>query len=560
MDEVFDFVVVGSGGGSMCSALVMRQAGKSVAILEKTDLVGGTTARSGGVMWVPTNRFMKEDGVEDSVEQATAYLDATAGQGEDAPGTSPEKRRTYVIEGARMVDFLVAQGIKLRRIKYWPDYADELPGGSVAGRTVVADLFDAAELGAWRTKLRPNYLQLPATMEELFLLATITRSWQGKFTALRVALRGAIAKLTGKHWVANGAALQGRMLQASLKAGVDIRTGSPVKSFILEDGAVTGVVTTRDGKDWRVGARLGVLVNAGGFAHNQAMRDKYMPATSSKWTATNPGDTGEMIQELMKLGAATGQMNEFAGNQMAIPPGRENQGDGVQLATVAVQPDMCKPHGVIVDQSGVRYMNEGGGYMKFCQNMVKRHAQVPAIPSWWIMDEQYMSSYMFCATMPRTPKPKDWYDTGFLRKADTLEELARLIDIEPATLRATVDRFNGFVAQNRDDDFKRGARAYDNFLGDPFHKPSATLGTIEKGPFYAAKVVPGDIGTWGGVVTDHHARVIREDGTPIPGLYATGITSASVMGRDYPGAGASVGPSFIFGYVAAKHAANLSNQ
>jgi 3-oxosteroid 1-dehydrogenase len=560
MDEVFDFVVVGSGGGSMCSGLVMRSVGKSVVILEKTDKVGGTTARSGGVMWIPNNRFMAEDGVEDSYEKSTAYLDATVGVHEDQPGATPERRSAYVTEAPRMVDFLVSQGVKLRRVKYYPDYYDDRDGGSVPGRTVVAELFNVNELGPWRDKLRPNFLQMPGALDEFFWLGAFNRSWKGKYMVGKVGLRGALAKVTGKHWVTAGAALQGRMLQAALKAGVDIRANSGVKSFIVEDGAVKGVVTTKDGRDWRIGAKLGVLVNAGGFSHNAEMREKYQPGASHKWTAAAPGDTGEMIQELMKLGAAVGQMNEMVGNQMAIPPGRENKGNGVELSTVGGQMDIAKPHSILVDQSGVRYLNEGGSYMEFCQNMIARDKVVPAIPSWWIVDDQFMRTYLFCGTMPGSKKPQEWYDAGFLKRADTIEELAGLINLDPAKLKATVDRFNADVHAGRDVEFSRGVRDYDNWLGDQVKKPVRALGAIEKGPFYAAPVVPGDVGTYGGVVTDANARVLKEDGSPIPGLYATGTTTASVMGRCYPGAGASVGPSFTWGYVAARHAANLSNQ
>jgi 3-oxosteroid 1-dehydrogenase len=251
----------------------------------------------------------------------------------------------------------------------------------------------------------------------------------------------------------------------------------------------------------------------------------------------------------------------MVGNQMIIPPGRENKGgDGIALSSVSGQMDTNKPNSIVVDQSGVRYMNEGGSYMEFCQNMLKRNKDVPAIPSWWIVDEQYMRTYMFCGTLAGAKKPKAWYDSGFLKRADTVEELAKLCNIPPAVLKATVDRFNADVRAGRDTEFHRGDRDYDNWLGDPVHKPSRTLGTIEQGPFYASPVVPGDVGTYGGVVTDTNARVLRENGEPIPGLYATGTTTASVMGRYYPGAGASIGPSFTFGYVAARHAANLSNQ
>ncbi len=561
-DEVFDWVVVGSGGGSMCSALLMRSLGKSVLILEKTDMVGGTTARSGGVMWIPNNRFMQRDGVPDSFEQAATYLDALGGNDPDARGATQARRHAYLREAPRMLEFLIGQGIRFDRVSDWPDYHDELPGGSKRGRTVIAQPLDVNELGDWKRKLQPTSIQspvppllarlgisLPVTLPELLELPAVNRSWRVKWLALRVALRGIIAKLSGKQWVAGGGALQGRMLQAALRAGVEIRTESPVQQLITEQDAVKGVVTTRDGQPWSVGARLGVLVNAGGFARNQRMRDQYIPGTSVQWSMAIAGDTGEMIEEMMKHGAAIAQMEERVGSQQTMTPGAELREfkPGVQAMTAS-------PHCILVDQSGARYMNEGGSYMRYCQGMLARNQSVPAIPSWAIFDSQYLQKYLLPDTLPWRKAPQSWFDSGYLKRADTLEQLARSIAVEPAALAATVERFNGFVANNRDDDFQRGERAYDLWLGDEFNNGSATLGSIEVGPFYAIPVVPGDVGTYGGVVTDEHARVLREDGSVIAGLYATGVSTASVMGRVYPGAGSSVGPSFTWGYLAARHA------
>ncbi len=545
MNEVFDFVVVGSGGGSMCSGLVMRKAGKSVLILEKTDLVGGSTAKAGGVMWIPNNRFMKSEGIPDTFEQAEAYLDAVVGDHNDAPGATRERRRTYLREAPEMIDFLVSQGIKLRRSPYWPDYYDERPGGCEPGRTVVAELFDVNELGPWKTKLRPNAFQIPTIIYEATELPLVRISWRARRIALQTALRGFTAKLTGKHWVTAGAALQGSMLQAALREGIEIRTASPVKELILEDGAVVGVVTQKDGKEWRVGSRLGVLLNAGGFAQNQQMLDQYIPHVRAQWTHAAEGDTGDMHRELMRIGAAMAQMNEMVGNQMTIPPNMGPQGVQMQLA---------KPHAFLVDQSGERYMNEGGSYMEFCQRMLERHETVPAVPSWWIMDSQFTARHMLAQTMPGSKKPDIWFEQGYLRKGNTIEDLAKACGMDPGKLKATTERFNGFVRKGRDEDFHRGDRAYDRWLGERTDSPLATLGTVEKGPFYATTVVPGNVGTFGGVVTDTQARVLRENGSVIPGLYATGTTTAAVMGHTYPGAGCSIGPAFTWGYVAAKHA------
>ena len=555
MSETFSSLFGGCWGGSMCAALLMKSVGKSPLILEKTDLVGGSTAMSGGVMWIPNNRFMAPAGVEDSYEKAVAYLDALAGPDTpDVPGGTRERRLTYLSEAPRMIDFLVDQGIKLERISYWPDYYDELPGGTEAGRTVTAEIFNADELGEWKKRLRPNYLQLPATLDEAVKVPRFKTTRLGKKMMLKIALRGIRAKLTGKHYITAGAALQGRMLQAALKAGVPIRTNAAVKQLLTDDqGRVTGVVAVIDGQERRIGARDGVLINAGGFSRNQRMRDAYQPGTSAEWTNANPGDTGEMIEEAMRIGAAIAQMEEMVGAQIALPPRQAG-------LLPMVQGDVSSPHSIIVDQTGVRYMREAQSYMKFCQEMFARDKIAPAVPSWLVMDSQYMRKYMLAGTMPGARKPKDWTESGFLRKGATLEELAAACAMDPANLTASVARFNDFVRKGVDEDFHRGERAYDRYLGDSGHRPSASLGSVEKSPFYAVQIFPGDVGTYGGVVTDSNARVLRQDGSVIPGLYATGTSTASVMGRNYPGAGSSIGPSFTFGYVAAKHAAHVGNQ
>jgi len=359
-DVTYDFVVVGSGGGSMCAGLVMRNAGRSVLIIEKTQLVGGTTAKSGGVMWVPNNPFMKRDGIPDSPEQAMTYLDSVGGT-ENAPGATLERRQAYVDQAPRMLAFLIQNGIKFNRAKYWPDYYDDRPGGSKAGRCVVADLFNVNELGPWKDKLRPGFLNFAATLEETMRLKTYKQSWAGKMLVMKVGLRTALTRLSGKRMISTGAALQGRMLQAALKAGVEFSLNTAVQELVIEDGAVKGVLTSKDGKPWRVGARLGVLVNAGGFARNQDMRDQYQPGTRVEWSNAAEGDTGEMIREMMRHGAAIAQMEEMVGYQTTMSPGVEKD-----YVKPPGQTLTASPHAILVDQSGVRYQNEGGSYMAYC--------------------------------------------------------------------------------------------------------------------------------------------------------------------------------------------------
>jgi len=554
-DETFDWVVVGSGGGSMASGLLMRKVGKSVLILEKSEFAGGTTAKSGGVIWMPNNPFM--DPGEDSLEKAIAYLDAVVGDDEDTPGTSPEKRRAYVIEGSRMIEFLVREGVALERCSvFWPDYYDELPGGCKSSRTVSAKPFDKKELGEWAPRLRQGFLEVPVRLEDGLKLPFAKFRWEYKLLFAKVAARIALGKLMGKHWVTAGAALQGRMLQAALKAGIDIRLESPVGELIVEDGKVLGVVATRDGSPWRVGARLGVLVNAGGFAKNQEMRDRYMPGTRAEWSMVPDGDTGDLHRIMERHGGVLAQMDEMVGFQMTCAPGWET--DYVAPNAQAVT---AKPHAILVDRTGVRYLNEGGSYEEYCERMLKRDAISPSVPSWAILDQQYMDRYPLADGGLGKKIPAKWVEAGYIRQADTIEGLAGLIGVDPATLRATVDRWNGHVDKGADEDFHRGERRYDQWLGDITREGRhMTLGRIDRAPFYAVEVVPGDVSTYGGVVTDEHSRVLRADGQAIEGLYATGVSTASPMGRVYPGAGASVGPSMTFGWIAARHAAGIGNQ
>ncbi len=554
-DESFDWVVVGSGAGSMSSALVMRQAGKSVVILEKTEFVGGTTAKSGGVMWIPNNRFIRAEEPDESAEKAITYLDAVCNDGSDAPGTSHEKRLVYVNEAPKMLDFIIGQGVEVERAsQFWPDYYDDLPGGCKTSRCVTAKYFNLKELGPWEKKLRPGFLPVPAKLDDGMKLPFKKHSWKIKLIFAKIALNVVFGKLTGKHYTTAGAALQGRMLKASLGAGVDIRTEIPVRELIVEQGKVTGVIAEVNGQLRRIGANLGVLVNAGGIAQNQALRDKYMPGTRAEWSQTPEGDTGDMHIEMERIGGVLAQMDQMVGYQMTRAPGWEQM-----YVKPPGQSLTGKPGSILVDQSGVRYLNEGGSYELYCQNMLERNKTVPAVPSWAILDGNYAREYQV-AYMSLTPALiAKWREAGYLKMADSIEELAGQIGVDPAVLRGTVERWNGFVDKGVDEDFGRGAREYDKWLGDPFKGGNPSLGKIAQGPFYAVEVVPGDVSTYGGALTDTKGRVTKADGEPIPGLYACGVSTASVMGGVYPGAGASIGPSMTFGYIAAKHAVGADN-
>jgi 3-oxosteroid 1-dehydrogenase len=458
-----------------------------------------------------------------------------------------------------MVSYLEGKGMRFERADGFSDYYDELPGGETRGRALVGKLFDINELGEWKDRLSVYPGQpLRFSAADLPHLLLVTRTWSARRAAARLAARMLRDALLRRDMRGAGGAIQGRMLQIALRQAIPIRPKTPVVGFMVQDGRVTGVEVESDGHRKRIGARRGVLINAGGFAHNGRMRDKYGPHPSSNaWTMSNPGDTGEVIESAMALGAATDCMDEAWWFFTSLGPGEKFPDKAINAEGTPVpmphHMDVSLPHSIVVDQDGNRFTNESASYVEKGQRMYVRHRQTGrAIPAWAIIESRHRKRYPWGPVLG--PTPRKWLRTGYMKKAQTLEELAGVCGIDADGLRATVDRFNGFCTTGVDEDYKRGARVSDRAYGDPTVKPNPNLGTIEQAPFYAVAIYPSDLGTAGGLVTDEHSRVLGEDGVPIDGLYATGNSTASVMGRSYPTGGASVAASFVFGYRAAKHA------
>jgi 3-oxosteroid 1-dehydrogenase len=563
-DATYDFVIVGSGGGSMCASLMSKSLGKRALIIEKQGKVGGSTGFSGGVWWIPDNPVMKRYGVSDSYERARRYFDAVVTY--DGPATTPARREAFLHNGPEMVTFLERQGMAFEYADGWSDYYDDRPGGEPRGRSLVAKLFDIKELGEWAPKLS-RYLGFPLLMNsnefpELFL---VKRTWAGKKTAAKLVFRSLYQKLAGKQLLGGGAAIQGRMLQIALREGLPLWIDTPVKNLIVENGRVIGVIAQRDGRDIRVRALEGVLINSGGFSRNASMRKTYQPQPASHlWTNANPGDTGEMIEAAMRLGASVDCMDESWWVVTSMGP-NETWPEGSVTPDGTVLPfmhhlDLSFPYSFMVDQQGERFCDEAGAYMEIGQRMYERQRQTgKAVPSWLVMDSRQRKFYPW-GTAPPGQIPQQWLDSGYLVAADSIADLANKCGIDREGLERTVQRFNGFCRTGVDTDYGRGGRAFDRAHGDPTVKPNPNLGAIEEAPFYACRMYPGDVGTAGGLVTDEYARVLRADGSAIAGLYATGNSTASVMGRCDPGPGASIGASFVFGYIAARHAAQASQQ
>jgi 3-oxosteroid 1-dehydrogenase len=560
LSETYDLIIVGSGGGSMAAALVAKKLGKRAVILEKQDVIGGSTGFSGGVWWIPNNSLLREAGIADSFEKSKTYFDnAVTYQG---PGVTPQRRDAFLRAGPKMLDFLRGLGLKVRRpLIDWPDYYDDVPGGLPAGRSVMPVSFNLNELGDWKPHLSINKAMSAMKLgsDEFPALLMVKRTLAGKLKAIKLVSNMLKDKITGRETVYSGGAIQGQMLKISLREAVEIHRNTPFERFLFEDGKVTGVVVQRDGKPREVRAP-NVIVNAGGFAHDGKWRQQVTdgPITGD-WTNANPGDTGEVLKAMIDLGA----MTDCLDTAWWLVTSRNLNGtwpEGVVMPDGKVNPfmhhmDLSMPYLIMVDQNGKRFADESGAYMEIGERLYARHRESGGrgIPAWVIFDKRNRDRYVW-GNAPPGRMPKSWLESGYMKKADSLDELAAICGIDAAGLKAEVERFNGFCRTGVDEDYNRGGRVFDRAHGDPTVKPNPNLGPIEQGPFYACAIFHGDVGTAGGVVADEYARVLDQSGKPIPGLYAVGNCTASVFGRCYPGAGASIGASFTFGYVGALHA------
>ncbi len=546
-EHTTNVVVVGSGAAGLTTAIAAREAGCEVIVLESMDKVGGSTAKSGGGFWIPNNPYMKSAGVDDSSESALTYLNEIIP--EKGPASSKERREAYVKHAPELVIWLEGLGFKAICAYGYPDYYPECSGGCAEGRCVEGNLFDLRILGKqWKGKVQA--VPVPLHTFEANKLSLAMRTWSGFFTTLDVIGRRTILwRLLGRQRVSMGGSLIGQLLRILLDGSVPVWLKTPMVSLITDGDAVVGVVAEKGGKHIRIRATHGVMLAAGGFEHNDAMRQQYQQhPISTEWTSGASGNTGGGIQAGIDVGAAVEMMDEA----WWMPTLLLKSGPWPLLF------ERSLPYSMIVDSSGQRFMNESGSYVDCGQQQYKRNKVVPAIPAYIILDSRHRRYYMLGMNMPPCITPKLAYKEGFITKANSLPELARKIGIDEAGLVATAKRFSQFAKNGKDEDFGRGESAYDRFYSDPRVKPNPNLGPIEKPPFYALKIWPGDLGTMGGLLTDEHARVLRKDGSVIRGLYAAGNNTAAVMGRTYPGPGSTIGPAMVFGMIGGRHAATMA--
>jgi helvolic acid biosynthesis 3-ketosteroid Delta1-dehydrogenase len=552
-DTNVDLLVVGGGGAGLTAALRAHALGCKPLVIEKNDQIGGSSAYSGAGLWVPLNSYVQQEGVNDSFEDALTYMESVIG--DVGPVSSRERKLAFLTRGPDMIDFLSKKGFRWRSSKGVPDYYPKAPGAfKTWGRTVEPDVFDLKKLEDWRGHLRARPRQPPPLFtDEVSSLTRLGSSLRDFSTAIKVILRGIwLTVARGQHPSTMGQSLISQLLYLCKEAGIPVWRNSPLIELIsTTDGSVIGAKVQKDGSTHSVRAQGGTLLCAGGFAHNQSMRSQFGPQPASiEWTSTPEGDTGDAIQAGVKLGAATALMDEAWWGPSILDP-------VVGKYYFSLQ-ERARPFSIIVDSTGTRFMNEAESYIDAGHKQYRRNQEVGAIPAWLVIDENHRRRYALGSLMPRQ-QPILGLKAGYIHRADTLEELARKIGVDAGGLQSTITRFNNMAAKGVDTDFGRGDNPYDNYFGDPKVGPNPNLGPIKRAPFYAVPVVPGDLGTKGGLVTDEHARVIKEDGSFIPGLYAAGNTSASVMGRTYPGAGSTLGPALTFAYIAAENVAKTKD-
>ncbi|NRA41196.1 MAG: FAD-binding protein [Pseudomonadales bacterium] len=554
--ETVDFLSVGSGGAGMTGALTAKLEGLSALVIEKSDKFGGTTSLSGGVIWIPNNHLMDSTPIEDSEQDAKAYLDAVVPK--DAPR---DKLDAYVKHAPEMLKYLSEHShVQYDPAKEYPDYYPDVEGAKLGARSLDPKPFSAYKLGTKLTRQlriadwfeRESFAMTAAEAHIIFsfdsrgpriIFKNLFRYWLDLPSRLR---KLPDSKLT------LGRALVGRLRKSLIDHQVPLWHNTELSELVVEDGKVIGVKCQRDGQAVNIRVNKAVLMASGGFAHNKTMREEYHPHPEVyKWTASSPTDTGEGLHIAKQAGAQWSMMN----NVWWSPTMRDVDGN---IEAFIMGKSM--PHGMIVNAAGRRFCNEAEPYEDFVKDQFKSHAHTDSVPSYFVFDSTYRKEYPLGMMLPPgkympDAAVKHLLDSGWLKKADSVAELADLCGIDQAGLVDEVNKFRGFAKTGVDADFAKGENPNDTYYSDHRVSPNPCLAFDDQGPFYAVLIYPGDLGTKGGVTTNANAQALDEQGEVIANLYASGNVSAAVMGDSYPAAGSTIGPAMTFAYVAAKHAA-----
>ncbi|HUS24235.1 MAG TPA: FAD-dependent oxidoreductase [Candidatus Binatia bacterium] len=562
-DQEYDVVVVGSGAGGMTAALCAAQAGLSVVVLEKTDRYGGTSAVSGGGIWIPCNDQMSAAGVPDSRAEALTYLKHLT------RGEVPQARlEAYVDAAPEMVRSMARDfGVRFESVAKYPDYFPDQPGGKPGARTMQPAAFDARRLGDefWRQRepYKGTLVLGRIAMDQVEAHTLFGRAPGWVMLTIRMLLRYWLDfSWRRRTWrdrrLVLGQGLVGQLRFALLQKKVPVQYDTALESLVEESGRVRGVAVQQGGRSVRIGARRGVVLATGGFESNQQMREQFLPKPSqAAWTAAPGINTGDGIRAGQKLGAGLRFMNLVWGAPTALIPG--------STVATALFVERSLPGCVMVNARGQRFVNEAAPYTEAVAAIYADQASTGGtIPCWMVFDARFRKNYpagpmLPGSFVPDAKLPREWLGKVYYRAA-TLEALAAQIGVDARGLAATVQKMNGYAAAGKDAEFGKGNNAFDRYYADPKIGPNPCLAPIVEAPFYAMPLYPGEIGTKGGLDVDERARVLRENGSVIEGLYAIGNCSAAVMGRTYAGPGATLGPAMTFGFVAARELASAGAQ
>jgi len=508
-----DVVIVGAGASGLLAAVAARRIGHRVLVVERGATLGGATSASDGHLWLPGNDLTGRNGIpSDSPEEALAYLDALAGRGSDLTAA---RRAAFVRTAAVVARWLSTSKIGLEVVRSLPDCRPEVEGAKPQGRTLRARPPAATLDQEWAERLRTPAAAAPRSG----LLATLRRPFGGR------------SELNG------GGALVTELLRRALPSDVEIWLESPLTSLLLDGGAVRGVTVEREGAEVEVRADRGVLLACGGFEADQELRERHLPHPTSTVWSTGGGGDGAALRAGLQVDAALAGLDQAWWTPVMVTDGAAHRLDVARVA----------PHGLIVDRAGDRYVNEAEPGGSAGRRMYEHNWGDRSVPSFLIVDNRHRKQYPLGPWPPGT-SPKSAIEAGDLVRATTLNELAESIGVDRAGLLGSVVAFNQLAKRGKDTDFGRGESAWDRFFGDPVLRRNPCLGGIDRQPYWALRVYPGDAGTKGGLVIDQRSRVLREDSNPVPGLWACGGSAASLFGDTEPGDGSALAAALVEAY------------
>lgn len=559
-EEQCDVLVIGSGAAGLSTAVTAQYEGLKVIVAEKAEKFGGTSARSGGWLWVPCTYLAKEWGHQDSFEKVKTFLKYECGEFYDE-----ERVNAFLNHGNEAIEFLTKKtSVRFDMPLALPDYHSESPGGKTGGRTMGSVPFDARELGEHLKDMAPPLPELTVfgmmigSGQEIKHFMRAFKSVESfKYTVVRFMKYFVESLKYGRGMtLTNGNALIGRLAKSAFDLGVQIWVKSPAQELLFENGKVCGAIINKNGTQVRVKANKGVVLAAGGFSHNSQLRAKlypHAPTGKEHWSPTAESITGDSLQMVSKFGV---KQDTYLPHAAAwVPVSLTKRKDGSQ----GVMPhfiDRAKPGVIAVTRKGVRFTNEAASYHDFVQGMIAAHKPGEDIYSWLVCDHNTLRSYGL-GCVPPAPLPiGKFLSSGYLKKASSLNELAEICDIDKLAFANTVKRYNQISVNGRDPDFGKGWAAYNRAQGDMYHAPNPCVRPIGKGPYYAIQIRIGDLGSYAGIPVDVNCRVLDQSGQIVNGLYAVGNDATSIMGGGYPAGGITLGPAVVFGYAVGKQLKN----